>query len=299
MTIGTESMRERPPLNEVLAGWRLPEGDDLFDRIERMIRPALLGGYFGSSYTRFVAGLQYHLGGAQDTRELAELAEVSSSDHVLDVCCFIGGPAIQLAVSFGCRVTGVDINPDVVSAANRLAAVTGLSDLLSFEVADACDLPFEDNSFSVVWNQASLEHREDWLEVFNRVLAPGGRLAFTFELRGESPDDLSGSFSKWAWALDELVQILRGMGYCIVHADDITERDIEVGWRALDRKLFEHKQEFTRYLGSDWVQKAHEEFKAEIDRMHAGRWGTGRVIARKPDTPLAAPRTGSGRMAKA
>ncbi len=74
-----------------------------------MIRPALLRGYFGTSYTCFVCGLQYHLGGELDTAGLATLANVKSNDHVLDICCFIGGPALQLTDAFHCRVCGIDI----------------------------------------------------------------------------------------------------------------------------------------------------------------------------------------------
>ena len=136
-------MTDRLPLEQVLAGWKLPDGDDLLDRVERMIRPALLAGHFGSSHTRIVSGLQYHLGGAQDTDELAALARLSSSDHVLDVCCFIGGPAVQLADRIGCRVTGIDLYQDAIAAAGRLAEVAALSDLLDFRVADAGDADSE------------------------------------------------------------------------------------------------------------------------------------------------------------
>ena len=92
----------------IIGRWRLPEGGTLQDRVERMVRPALLAGVFGASCTRYVAGLQYHLSGQTDTVELASLAEVTADDHVLDVCCFLGGPALQLAETFGCRVTGID-----------------------------------------------------------------------------------------------------------------------------------------------------------------------------------------------
>ena len=82
---------------------------ELQGRLEAMIRPALFAGHFGTSFTRCVCGLQYHLGGAQDTAELASLADISADDHVLDVCCLIGGPALQLAEQCGCRVTGIDL----------------------------------------------------------------------------------------------------------------------------------------------------------------------------------------------
>lgn len=146
----------------------------------------------------------------------------------------------------------------------------------AFRVADAANLPFEDGQFTVVWNQCSLNHDEAWLREFNRVLSSGGRMAMTFEIRGDNPDEHSDR-----WSLPDILNLLQDMEYSVEHAEDITERDIEIGWKALDRKLSEKEEEFTRVFGVDWVRKAHEEFAGEINRMRQGRWGNGRIVATK------------------
>ena len=56
-------------------------------------------------------------------------------------------------------------------------------------------------------------------------------------------------------ALGELTSLLGDMGYTINHADNITERDIEIGWHALDSKLSEREDEFRAVLGDESVQK--------------------------------------------
>jgi SAM-dependent methyltransferase len=272
-------MTDKQPFDEVLASWQLPARGDLLDCVEQMVRPTLLAGYFGSSYTRFVSGLQYHLGRAQDTRELAELCKLCSSDRVLDICCFIGGPAVQLAESYRCRVTGIDLDQKAILTANRIAALTGHSDLLKFKIGDASTLPFDKEHFDVVWNQCSLQHDRQWIEEADRVLVPGGRLALTFQLRGKASTSSEDPHGRWD--LDDLSAILREMGYVIIHAEEITERDIEIGWKALDRKLSDRAQEFTDLLGADWVKGAHQEFSAEIAKMRAGRWGNGRIVGLK------------------
>ncbi len=220
-------------LQEMMSTWSLSDVGNLQDRLEEMVRPALLAGYFGKSFTRFVSGLQYHLGGAQDTAELASLARVSANDHVLDVCCFIGGPALQLAE---------------------------LSSLVDFRVAKASALPFEDGAYTVVWIQCSLDSDELWLKEFDHVLAPGGRFAFTFQRRGN--DDKR-------WTLAELTALLRGLGYNINHADDITQRDIEIGWRALDGRLSKREDVFSAALGPGWVRSARREFRRELENMES------------------------------
>jgi ubiquinone/menaquinone biosynthesis C-methylase UbiE len=257
-------------LDEIIREWQLPQGGTLLDRIERMILPAIMDGRFLASPMATVCGLQYHLGGEQDTAELAELAAITADDHVLDVCCYLGGPAIQLAESFGCRVTGVDLFERFIIAARRIAELAGLSDRIDFRVGNATNLPFENDQFTVVWSQCALHHDEAWLKEFYRVTAPEGRLAITFDIRRQNPDKHSPR-----WQLQDIVAILQGLGYSVDHAEDITERDIEHGWKALDRKLSEREAEFTAVLGKDWVRYAYKEFASEIKRMRWGRWGNG------------------------
>ena len=151
-------------LGEIVRNWKLPEGGTLLDRIERMIQSAVMGGRFLASPTATVCGLQYHLGGEQDTAELAKLAAITADDHVLDVCCYLGGPAIQLAELLGCRVTGVDLFERFIIAASRIAELAGLSDLVDFRVGNATNLPFEDGQFTVAWSQCALHHDETWLK---------------------------------------------------------------------------------------------------------------------------------------
>jgi ubiquinone/menaquinone biosynthesis C-methylase UbiE len=263
---------------KVIDDWQLPEGETLLRRVEKMIRPALLGGYFGVSYTRFVCGLQYHLGGEFDTAELAALANITSNDRVLDVCCFIGGSALQLADTFQCKISGIDMAENSVLAANRIARLTKLSHLLDFLVADAENLPFEDERFTVVWNQASLIHKESWLREFDRVLVPGGRFAFTFQFRGMNS---KGGDSFSSWTIQDVASLLEDLGYSIERVDDLTERDIEIGWKTLDQKLSNQKKEFAELLGEEWVNNAHNDFINEIEKMKNGLWGNARIIATK------------------
>ena len=62
---------------------------------------------------------------------------------------------------------------------------------------------------------------------------------------------------------------------------DITERDIEMGWKALDQRLTETEAEFAAQLGEEWVRDTHAEFADNIKRMRAGLWGNGRIVAVK------------------
>ena len=132
------------------------------------------------TYRDLIPVSELHNRGKQATVDLARLAEIQPEQHVLDVGCGIGGPARTLAAEFGCRVTGIDISDEFCSAAQSLNELVGLSDKISIRTADALALPFEDESFDIVWTQHASMNIADKQALFtemHRVLRPGGKLA--------------------------------------------------------------------------------------------------------------------------
>jgi tocopherol O-methyltransferase len=70
---------------------------------------------------------------------------------MVDVGCGVGGSARHIAGKVSaCRGVGVSLSPYQISVANELTRQAGLSDRLSFQVADAMNMPFQDNSFDLV-----------------------------------------------------------------------------------------------------------------------------------------------------
>ena len=272
-------MNDNDVLDAVSAQWSLPEGASLLDRIEAMVEPAILAGAFGDSRTLAVCGLQYHLGGAEDTRQLAELANITAADHVLDVCSFLGGPAVHLAATFGCQVTGIDLSPTAIAAARRIADLADLHHLLFYEIADAAHMPFPDASFSVIWNQGSLNHDPAWLAEFDRLLRPGGRLALVFEHRpGAGPPRDHDN----RWTMQETVQRIASMGYEVQHLQDLTEREITLGWERLLQRLDTRRDVYLAACGMEWSEAARQEFREEIAAMRRLEWSNARLVATKP-----------------
>lgn len=99
---------------------------------------------------------------------------------VLDVGCGIGGTSRYLAKKFGTdtSVTGITLSPAQVERATKLAQERGITNA-KFEVMDALDMKFPDNTFDVVWACESGEHMPDkkkYVEEMTRVLKPGGRI---------------------------------------------------------------------------------------------------------------------------
>jgi sarcosine/dimethylglycine N-methyltransferase len=114
--------------------------------------------------------------------QMAGWIRLSPTTKVLDLGSGYGGAARFLARTFGCRVTCLNVS-EVENGRNReLNREQGLSHLV--EVVDGSfeDLPFEDNSYDVVWSQDALLHSGDRgraMEEAVRVLRPGGEMVFT------------------------------------------------------------------------------------------------------------------------
>jgi tocopherol O-methyltransferase len=111
--------------------------------------------------------------------ELLNWAEVETAENILDVGCGIGGSSLYLADKFHARATGITLSPVQAARATERAQELNLSNRSQFLVANALEMPFEDNTFDLVWSLESGEHMPDktkFLQECYRVLKPGGKL---------------------------------------------------------------------------------------------------------------------------
>jgi ubiquinone/menaquinone biosynthesis C-methylase UbiE len=132
---------------------------------------------------------QFHVRGKDATIELAQAAGVNSKHKIVDVGGGIGGPARTLAAQFGCDFTVVDLTDEYCRAGEVLTMKTGLEHRVRFTPASALDMPFEEESFDLAWQQHSSMNIPDKRMLYKeiaRVLRPGGRLALYEIMAGES-----------------------------------------------------------------------------------------------------------------
>ena len=122
-------------------------------------------------------GLTKQLGGPGATEELIELCHIDQDKYVLDVGCGVGVTPCYLAKRHGCRVVGVDIHERMIDRSNERARRQGLEHRVEFRVADAQDLPFEDDLFDAVICESVLAMVPDKpkaMHEYVRVTKPGG-----------------------------------------------------------------------------------------------------------------------------
>lgn len=120
-------------------------------------------------------------GGRRATEWLMAQAAFTPACRVLEVACNMGTTAIEVAQRYRCHIIGADMDQEALSNARRNIAAAGVGDRVEIIEANALDLPFPDNHFDVVINEAMLTMYADkaksrLVQEYWRVLKPGGRL---------------------------------------------------------------------------------------------------------------------------
>nr|WKU83444.1 O-methyltransferase 8 [Hamelia patens] len=128
---------------------------------------------------------------------------VKKPKNILDVGCGIGGSSRYLANKYGTQCIGIDISPVEIKRARVLTAAQGSESQVTFEVADATDLPFPDGQFDLIWCIDCADHVPDKAKLMPelaRVAAPGATIIIICWCRRDlspSEHDLRPEEKKW------------------------------------------------------------------------------------------------------
>ena len=120
-------------------------------------------------------------GGRKATEWLIASGDFNKDKKILEVACSMCTTAIGLVQKFGCKIEGVDLDEAALEKARANIAMHGLQDKIHVQRANAMVLPFEDESFDIVINEAMLtmlpvQAKMKAVAEYFRVLKPGGFL---------------------------------------------------------------------------------------------------------------------------
>lgn len=106
----------------------------------------------------------------------------------LDLGCGIGGATVHIASRYGvAKITGIDIESNLIEACGKLASRAGLSETTRFQLVEPGPLPVEDTSLDMVFSKDAIIHISDKhtlaRDIF-RCLKPGGWFAASDWLAG-------------------------------------------------------------------------------------------------------------------
>ena len=183
-------------------------------------------------------GLTKHLGGPEATDELVQLCHIGDGAYVLDVGCGAGVTPVYLAKEHGCRVVGVDIHEGMTRRSGERAAREGVEDRTEFRVADAQDLPFEDDVFDAVITEsvtAFPKDKQKAVDEYARVTRPGGYVGLNEstwlkvppppEMIAWASQDLGATVEPLTAAEWEGLLEAAGLSDIVVRTSDVSVRD--------------------------------------------------------------------------
>jgi SAM-dependent methyltransferase len=185
---------------------------------------------------------------------------LTAGHHVLEVASGSGGPALYLARTIGCRVTGIDNNESGVTTASQMAAKSGEAQQVQFSVADANTyLPFAENSFDALLCIDSMNHFPNRLAVlqeWHRVLRTGCRAIFT------DPVVITGSVTNDELAIRSSIglflfvppgineQLIEQAGFHLIRKEDVTANAARVAGR-WHQARHAHQEDLLRIEGKE------------------------------------------------
>jgi glycine/sarcosine/dimethylglycine N-methyltransferase len=198
---------------------------------------------------------------------MAGLGDLSRESAVLDLGAGYGGAARYLARTYGCRVTCLNLSEVENQRNRRINAEQGLEELI--EVVDGSfeDVPFQDNTFDMVWSQDSLLHSGDRARVLEeavRVLRPGGQMIFTDPMATESARK------------EDLKPILQRLQLDTLATPSFYRRELlRLGLRSVE--FHDHSEQLPRHYQRvyDELVRRKDELAGQVSDQYCTRMQTG------------------------
>ncbi|MFO7776714.1 MAG: methyltransferase domain-containing protein [Candidatus Hydrogenedentota bacterium] len=126
-------------------------------------------------------------------RMASKLKNLTKDAKVIDVGAGFGGSARYIAKTYGCEVVALNLSEAENERDRQKNKEQGLDHLVTVVDGNFENLPYENQSFDIVWCQDSFLHSADRgkvIEEVARVLKPGGEFIFTDPMQADdAPED--------------------------------------------------------------------------------------------------------------
>lgn len=139
------------------------------DRIERGLAAQGIGPGDPIHPEQLFALDQWHYHGTEAIAAAVRALGLGPHSRVLDIGAGVGGPARYLAHTSGCRVTALELQPELHAIGVDLTRRTGLSDRVTHVCGDALGEPLSDAGFDAVVSWLAIVHIPERARLFRRL----------------------------------------------------------------------------------------------------------------------------------
>ena len=186
---------------------------------------------------------EFHVRGAEVSKELADAHNIRGA-YLLDVGSGLGGPCRMLADEYDCQCIGIDLSSEFVRTATALSKLLALDHQTTFIQGAATNLPFQKETFDVVWTQHVQMNIPDKTTLYSeieRVLKPGGFFLY-YDIFVDGGDEVKYPMP-WAdqanqsflFGTKEMHEIMAGLGMRKMTETNQTQAGVEFFARQFDK----------------------------------------------------------------
>jgi cyclopropane fatty-acyl-phospholipid synthase-like methyltransferase len=213
-----------------------------------------------------------------------------ADQHLLDVGCGLGRPALRIARETGCAVTGITISQKQVTEANQRATAAGLGERVRFQLANAMELPLVNEMYDAAWALESLLHmpdREQVLREMRRVVMPGGRIAISDMILRSPMTDEEAAFIRSAFLMPSAIplqdyqQLIAKSGLELEEVLDISANTMQTLPRLMEN--IERQSEAVRQLMGDSFLAQVRAGWSQAAALYQKCLGYVLIVARRPN----------------
>jgi sarcosine/dimethylglycine N-methyltransferase len=212
---------------------------------------------------------------------LAQAAGVGFGTSVIETACGVGATACYLASAYGASVRATNISEDQLRLAAKRAADAGLSNKITFAVADYHDLGGPDKRYDVWWCQEALLYATDRMRVFReatRVVRPGGRIVFTdLTLSRNLPEQERLAFGTnirafHMWDINDYDRLFAAERFRVIERQDWSSH-VAPTFAAVAQQLEAIKDEFAGRIGKDAILGMQGRLRRQLEMAQANHLG--------------------------
>lgn len=226
--------------------------------------------------------------------ELFKKLNITKDDYVLSLGDGSGAPSRLLVKLIGCKVVGIDINPEQIVKSKECAILHGVQGKAKYYIQNAEELSLGRKKFTKAFCNETSCHWQEKERAFNRIslhLKKGAKVGFNEWLKGDKGTlndayDLVPEFTplykRGIWFQEDLntyKKLLEKTGFSILEMDEYTDK-IDVRIRARLKSSTYGWSVYEQIMGSEAIQKGLNYYKGML-ATHYEFLRYGVIVARK------------------